>query len=448
MSNEILHKNRNGCALHGALKVVNAIDGLVPIIHSTAGCSIQSKQSENFLTGNNGLFHRGWREVPATAVFEKQVVFGGSSRLREQIKNTVKVQAADLYVVVSGCAPELVGDDVPAMVKEGQDQNFPVISVLTPGFKGNVYKGYEWAVKSILDRIAFKTIDFTKQKGLVNILGVVPNQDIFWEGNLEEIRKILSQIGLQANTLLGYDQSKENWKKVPNAELNVVVSPWGLEAAKQLETKFGTPYLYLGYIPVGSPDTSKFIELLGEKLKVSKELIEKVISENEKQLTYQLSKLAQTYLSFDFQKEIALVGETSNVLGISRFLQESFGQIVTTVIITDEPEIELRQQIKDTLPVNASFDTHVIFSSNGKEIDDVLRNAKPQLILGSSLEQNVAKELSVPLIKIASPVYDSLFLNLTYSGYSGAVNLLQDFSGAILKNIAHSKKKIYKSQSK
>jgi nitrogenase molybdenum-iron protein beta chain len=433
MSNEILHKNRNGCALHGALKVVNAIDGLVPIIHSTAGCSIQSKQSENILTGNNGLFHRGWREVPATAVFEKQVVFGGSSRLREQIKNTVKVQAADLYVVVSGCAPELVGDDVPAMVKEGQDQNFPVIAVGTPGFKGNIYKGYEWTVKAILDRIAFKTIDFTKQIGLVNILGVVPNQDIFWEGNLEEIRKILSQIGLQANTLLGYDQSKENWKKVPNAELNIIVSPWGLEAAKQLETKFGTPYLYFGYIPVGAPDTSKFIELLGEKLKISKELIEKVISENEKRLTYQLLKLAQTYLTCDFQKEIALVGETSNVLGISRFLQDSFGQINSLVIITDEPDADLRQQIKDTLPVNSSFDTQVVFTSNGKEIDELLLKIKPQVILGSSLEQNIAKKLSIPLIQIASPVYDTLFLNHTYTGYSGAVTLLQDFGGAILK---------------
>jgi nitrogenase molybdenum-iron protein beta chain len=169
MSKNILHKNRNGCALHGALKVVNAVDGFVPIIHSSAGCSIQSKLSENILTGSNGLYHRGWLEIPATAVFEKQIVFGGTARLREQIKNTVKVQSADLYVVLTGCAPEIVGDDVPAMVKEAQDQGFPVITASTPGFKGSVYKGYELAVKSILERISYPNINQQTQKGLVNI---------------------------------------------------------------------------------------------------------------------------------------------------------------------------------------------------------------------------------------------------------------------------------------
>jgi len=440
MSKHILHKNRNGCALHGALKVVNAINGLVPIVHSSAGCSIQSKLSDNILGGSNGVHHRGWLETSATAVFEKQIVFGGTARLREQIKNTVKVQPADLYVVLTGCAPEIVGDDVPAMVKEAQDQEFPVITTSTPGFKGNVYKGYEWAVKAIIERISYSNLDHKIQKGLVNILGIVPNQDIFWEGNLASLKKILGSIGLKANTLVGFDQTKENWRATLNAEYNLVVSPWGLEAAHQLEKKFGTPYLYLGYLPVGAPDTSEFLDILGEKLSVSKALIESVKSTEEKYLSYQFQKLAQTYITYDFQKEIALVGETSNVLGISRFLHNSFGQLVSTVIITDNPDEELRQQIKDLLPTNDSYPTEIIFTSDGKEIDEWLLKLKPQIILGSSLEQTVADKLSIPLIKISTPVFDKLYLNQSYIGYSGAVELLQDFSEAIFRQLQVDKK--------
>lgn len=430
MSKHILHKNRNGCALHGALKVVNSIDGFVPIVHSTAGCSIQSKLNENILTGSNGLYHRGWLETPATAVFEKQIVFGGSSRLREQLKNTVKVQSADLYVVVSGCAPELVGDDVPAMVKEGQEQDFPVIAMGTPGFKGNVYKGYEWAVKSILEYVSH-SIDHKVQKGLVNIFGVIPNQDIFWEGTLAELKKTLAALGLKANTLFGYNQTKENWLSVPNAELNLVISPWGLEAARQLEKKFGTPFLYFGYLPVGARDTSELLDLLGEKLSVPKDLVKNVKHKKEKFLNYQLLKLAQSYITYDFQKKVALVGETSNVLGISRFLQNSFGQLVTTVIITDEPDVELRQQIQELLPASVSYLTEVAFTSDGEEIDEWLLKAKPEIIFGSGFEQKVADELSVPLIKISSPTYNKAILIQTYTGYTGAIELLQDFSQAI-----------------
>ncbi len=431
MSRHIIHKNRNGCALHGALKVVNAIDGFVPIVHSHAGCSIQSRLSSNILNGNSGSYYSGWLETPSTAVIEKQVVFGGGSRLREQIKNTVKVHAADLYVVLSGCAPEIVGDDVPAMVKEAHDQDFPVISVITPGFKGNVYKGYQLALKAIIERIAYHQLDHNKQSDLVNILGVVPEQDLFWEGNLNQLSNLLSSLGLKANTLLGYGQTKENWKTVPSAGLNLVVSPWGLNAARQLEEKFGTPYLYLGYLPVGAADTSDLIDRLRQVIKIPEDIARSVRESGEKYQRYQFQKIAQYYLSHNFQKEIVLVGESHNVLGIARFLHDSLGQLIKAVIITDEPDEEYRQYINELLPVNESFPPELLYASNGQEIDEKLLVFKPELILGSSLERSVADQLSVPLVKISTPVYDQVILNHTYVGYDGGLNLLQDFANAI-----------------
>jgi len=118
-------------------------------------------------------------------------------------------------------------------------------------------------------------------------------------------------------------------------------------------------------------------------------------------------------------------------LGISRFLQNSFGQLVTTVIITDNPDEELRRQIQDLLPTSASYPTEVAYTSDGEEIDEWLLKAKPEIILGSGFEQKVADELSVPLIKISSPTYNKAILIQTYTGYTGAIELLQDFSQAI-----------------
>ena len=432
MSKNILHKNRNGCALHGALKVIDSVEGFAPIIHSSAGCSIQSKYSENILAGSNGRNHRGWLESSATAVIEKQVVFGGTARLREQIKNTVKVQAADLYVVVTGCAPEIVGDDVPAMVKEAQEQGFPVISVSTPGFKGNVYKGYEWAVRGIIERISQFHLPQRPNLKLVNILGVVPNQDLLWEGNLQELEKTLGLLSLKTNKIFGFGQDIESWRNIPNAGLNLVVSPWGLEIAQLLEKKFDTPYLYFGYLPVGTPDTSRLLTIISEKLNIPEEVITRAKYREEKLLAHQFQKLAQSYIKYDLQKELALVGETSNVVGISRFLQDSFGQIVKTVIITDNPNDELRQQIAEDLNTNPNYTTEVIFTSDGKAIDEELLKTRPEVILGSSLEQKVAGKLSVPIIRISTPVFNKVFLNQTYVGYSGAISLLQDFASALL----------------
>jgi nitrogenase molybdenum-iron protein beta chain len=107
----IVEVSRNSCAFSGALQVVESIEKVVPIVHSTAGCTIQQYLGVNKVSGNKGSGYAGGVQASSSNVIEKQIIFGGTSRLREQIKNTIKVMDADLYVVLSGCATELVGDD-------------------------------------------------------------------------------------------------------------------------------------------------------------------------------------------------------------------------------------------------------------------------------------------------------------------------------------------------
>lgn len=437
MSNGIIHKNRNGCALHGALKAVTSIDGFVPVIHSSAGCSIQSVQSENIFAGSVGKHYRGWLETPSTSVIEKQVVFGGTSRLREQIKNTVKVQKGDLYVVITGCAPEIVGDDVPAMVKEAQEQGFPVISVSTPGFKGNVYRGYVWVLKSIIEQVALAHTSPEAEKGLVNILGIVPKQDLFWEGNLDELEYSLSLLGLQTNKLFGFQQDLNSWRRSANGSLNVVVSPWGLEAAILLEKKFGTPYLYFGYIPVGANDTTDFLFQVGQKLGLEESSFVENLKRSQKRVQYEFQKIAQSYFKFDFQKEIVMIGEASNVIGLSRFLYSEFGQLVQAVVVTDAPNEEQQAQIESRFGENIPY--KIFFETDSLEIDSLLEKLHPELILGSELEENISQQLRIPLLRISSPVFRKPFLNYSYAGYRGVAHLLQDFAEVIFNHLTNPK---------
>ena len=439
MSN-IIHKNRNGCALHGALKVIGAIEGLVPIVHASAGCSIQSRLLENTLSGKNGKFSKGWKETSSTNLIEKHVVFGGTARLREQIKNTVKVLNGELYMVVTGCVPEVVGDDVQAMIKEARDQDFPVFGIGTPGFKGNVCNGYEYAVKGIIDNIDLvkQDIDFSGIK-IVNILGIIPSQDLFWEGNLTALENTLDILGLQTNKLFGLGQGINNWQALRHAKLNIVVSPWGINIAGYLEEKYNIPYLNFGWLPVGAEDTSDLIYSVAEKLNIDTSALTLKIEKEQAKTKYQLQKVADHYFKFDFQKEIAIVGETSIVTGISRFLQNTFGQIIKDIIITDNPADELRQYITESLNKATGNSPKVSFTDSGNEIDNILLKSKPELILGSSLEQHSAKTLGIPIIKISSPAFDRVVLNKTYAGYNGAITLVEDFSEQILNTVHHEK---------
>ena len=162
------------------MQTVQAIDRALPILHSGPGCA--QKLSES--TGSSGYFSPNI--FPCTSINEKDVVFGGVKKLDSTIGNALKVIDADLYVVLTGCIPEIVGDDSGEVVSRYEDAEKPVVYAPTAGFKGNNYKGHEQVVDAIVDQYLKKSDK--KQKGLINIWADVPYQDLFWLGNLRQLR--------------------------------------------------------------------------------------------------------------------------------------------------------------------------------------------------------------------------------------------------------------------
>lgn len=414
-----IENSRNHCAFIGALQTVQAIEGVVPIVHSTAGCAVQR--------------HSGGNAIPSSNVIEKQIVFGGSSRLREQIKNTVKVVKADLYAVLPGCATELVGDDIGAMVKEAQEQQFPVIYITAPGFKGDVHAGYELTVKGIVEQLIQITTQ-DKIGGLVNVLGIIPGQDVFWQGHLLELQSILARVGVAANTLFGFGQNTKAWQQIAQAELNLVFSPWGTGIAKYLKEKFGTPYIEFDSLPVGMGDTLQFLQELQEKITIADDVLLLVKEQEEKRFAYYLEKVADLYFEHNMQKEIAVVGEASLVLGLTSFLSKAFGSIPKALIVTDPLTGPVQASIiEKSKSLLGDFATEVVFEEDQVKINELIRKNEVELILGSSLEQEIARELHIPLVPVAFPVAGAVVLHKSYIGFNGAITLLEDVSSQIVR---------------
>ena len=280
---KILDQARYKCAL-AAMQTVQSIPGAIPVLHSGPGCA--SKLNDN--NGTSGRFSPNI--YPCTSISEKEVVFGGADKLRSTISNALKIIDADLFVVLSGCTGEIIGDDIQEVAEEFEDAEKPVIWAKTPGFKGNNYIGHDWILKSIFEQYVRKFKgEAPKEKGLVNLFAGVPQQDPYWLGNLRELERLLQSIGLKTNTIFGFGRGLENLQKIPTAEYTILVSPWaGLESAQYLEKE---PIL-----PIGAAETTKFLRTVAEFTGADKELTESVIQQNEAQFFYYLERYADTIL--------------------------------------------------------------------------------------------------------------------------------------------------------
>ncbi|MBO4529690.1 MAG: hydrogenase [Paludibacteraceae bacterium] len=420
---KILDKQRYKCAL-AAMQTVQAIDRACPVLHSGPGCA----QKLSDTTGSSGYLSP--QIFPCTSINEKDVVFGGVKKLETTIANALKVIDADLYVVLTGCIPEIVGDDAAEVVSKFADADKPVVFAPTAGFKGNNYKGHEQVVEAIVTQYLKKSDK--KQKGLVNLWADVPYQDLFWLGNIRELENLLREIGLTPNTIFGYQRGIENINKIPEAEFNLLVSPWvGLKNMKTMEKRLGIPYLHYPVLPIGATETSKFLREVGKFAHVDEAKVEEVIKKHEDYFYYLISRYADLFLENRvINKQFTVVADAQYSLGITKFLVNDLGLVPAKQFITDDTPKEHQELIRSEFQnLNYGIKADVAFETDGFKIHEEIKSHDYHgypLVLGGYYEKELTEKLKGNFLNISWPVLDKVVFDDFYVGYTGGIRLIED----------------------
>jgi nitrogenase molybdenum-iron protein beta chain len=425
----ILKNPRHGCELHGALKTLEEISGVVPIVHANAGCVYH-----HYVFDKAGALAGGGiygPEIPATEVIEKQIVFGGASRLREEIKNAAKVIEGRLYVILGSCEAAMVGDDLAAMAKEARDISLPALCYPAAGFRGGSHSGYANILKSIIQQFSEinKELNTEKAKGLVNILGILPKTDIFYKGDLEEIRRLIEAAGLKANLFFGTPDGVGDLERSVRAEHTLVFSQWGLAPAEQLRSLYGVPFTVFESLPLGLDGVKEFFTSLSSILEIDNEKIKVFIEHEEEQYQYYLRSIKDVYFSEILTRNAVLAGDTNAVKRIGQFLKQNLGASIKAAVFTDRYGRE-----EDRPPLPEGLGEKIIESSDSGEIEEIIRGSGAEFVLGSPWETRIAKILGIPSLIISAPNSDRLLLHKTYAGIRGAYFLIEDYISAILKH--------------
>lgn len=405
------------CSLNGAVDTIGNIYKGIPILHAGPGCSMQAA------VGTHLYYLGGYHGMPSSNTYEKEVVFGGTDRLRETIKGSLEVMDGEIYAVLTGCSMGINGDDVESVVREFQDSSYPVISVDVAGFRGDTYFGYQATLLAIVKELAKKTETDTR---LVNLYGQVPSMDMTFRGDLEELDRIFTKLGLKLNTFFIRRDGVEQLKNSGNAALNINISPWlcrNLDAYYNRE--FGIPTLYYPGMPVGPSAVADFIRKIAEQLNLDKKLVEQVIAE-EQQYVYEYFDSLMG--NFERQRFI-LVGESNFALGITRFLVNDHGHIPLAVIITDSVPEQNKKAIEEEINhLECDRKADVYFESDVYLIEKLALqySGRATLLMGSTYEKNIAKKLDAFFVTATAPCLDKEVLNKSHIGTRGSISLVED----------------------
>lgn len=397
---QVTENPKGGCVLAGINSVLGAIDRVCPIYHSGPGCCMQTTAADQGQSGHKSSRFVSSVSLPSTNMLEKEVVFGGTEKLRTTVQGAIDIIDADAYFVLTGCTAGIIGDDIVSVTEEFQDKGYSVYPIETPGFVGDSNLGYETVWTTMINQVIEE--DVPKDDKLVNIFGIIPYHDPFWSGALEEIDRILSALGLKVNTFFTKHQGIETIRKCSGAALNIIINPWLFKGpAKKMEQKFGIPSIRVPGLFVGATDTTKFVRQVAEAMHLDQEIVDKVIAAEEE---YVYDYLAQSVGVVSW-KRFAVVADANNAVGITRYLANDFS-FTPVLVIVSEPLF--RQEDKDRIvaqieDLEYAKPPKVIFASDQYEINQALREEEEEitLLIGSGNEREVALEKDIQFILAA-----------------------------------------------
>ncbi len=439
-----IERPRYSCALAGAMTTVSALPRGVPVLHAAPGCAGNAAWTQ---VGGGGLQVGGYcatLAVPSSNVQEREVIFGGEDRLREELRHAFDVIDGEIFVVIPGCVPAMIGDDVRAVLGEFAGAGRPIVLAETGGFKGNSYLGYDLVLSALFREYLHR--DVVRVPKRVNLWGIVPNWDVFWRGNIAGVRALLEALGLEVNSFFSAADSARGIREAASAALNIVVSDvYGVGAAAVFQEEHGTEFLQLP-LPIGPTASAEFTRAAGERLGLAKRTIQAAIARGNAEYFGYVDTLADCYADMDLQRYAVVIGDANYATAIPRFLVDDLGWLPQLVVHTDvlddaaKAALERRHaRIAEPLRPKIVFETDT--SRVAAHFRELLEPAvtgrykhafSPAFVIGSSLDRPFAAEIGAAHLSVSFPVANRAVLDRGYAGISGGLRLVEDLLGTIV----------------
>ncbi|HLF26669.1 MAG TPA: nitrogenase component 1 [Anaerolineae bacterium] len=410
----------NRCSAFGAALVCAEVYDSELCLHGAPGC-LQAIR-EAYAQQNREY------DYCQTGMNKQDVIFGGTHVLIAALLETMNpYEKAGPKIVVNACAPEIIGDDVASVIAK-VNPNLPMVGV-AGGFRGNQYWGINETLLQFVKKFADPYAD--RETGLVNLIGNVSGSRQ-WRADVRELIRLLAALGLTVNRL-GCDNVFDDLRQASHAEATLLITPEiGVSAAEYLRDTFDLSVCSspLG-LPLGLRGTEVWLRAAGEQLHIEAERLEALFAREEEMVRVKLKVGLSDMVFMEKTAQVkhlpvAIIAEGVAALSWARFVAEEMEMRPCLIALrTPLPPCEFDPDLTSWL--EPSDGRIVLLEPSVERVRQALAETRPHLVLGSSLEAEIARDLGLPaFLHITHP--NSQYVNILeypYLGYQGLLQVTQ-----------------------
>ena len=443
----VIEKERNvvinplkTCQPLGAMFAVNGINKGFPIVHGSQGCSA-------FVRYGFARHFREPSEIAVTSLHEDAAVFGGRKNLVAGIENLALRFNPDLIGVITTCSSEIIGDDVYGFAdtarsnlkeKLGDDsKTIEIIPISTPSFVESHFKGYDNAIKAIVNHLARK--DEPNEK--VNIIPGIINP-----GDIRELKHLLGMMDLEGIFLTDISDpfdaplrpsknqsipfypkggtSVDEIRDCANSLGTVSICKYAASGAASLEREHNVPAA-IESPPIGLQNTDQFLRNI---TKFSGNQVSEDLLDERGILVDSMADNAARYL---FGRKVAIYGDPDLTTGITRFVGEL--GMEPTMVCTGVKNPEFAKDM-EKIAKETGNEIDVMVGQDLRAVEVYLKENHVDLMIGNSDGRLIALDLGIPLIRVGFPVYDRVgYQRQSILGYRGGLYLMDLITNTVLE---------------
>jgi nitrogenase molybdenum-iron protein beta chain len=419
------------CQPIGAMYASLGIHGCMPHSHGSQGCCSYHR---SHLT-------RHYKEpvvATSSSFTEGASVFGGLTNMIQALSNIFSIYNPDIVAVHTTCLSEVIGDDIPMMIKKAQDEKIIpegkiVIHANTPSFVGSHITGFSNMSKAIVRYLCDATGRRKKQVNLVP--GFVDPTD------MRELKRIAREMGVklvmfpdtsdvldqpQTGVYTMYprggvtiDQLRTAGDSIATAALGCFASE---PAAVELEGKCGVPTISLE-LPIGITLTDRFVNALHSSAGAP---VPDSITLERGRLLDLMSDMQQYFHG----RRVAVAGDPDNIISLVQFLIDL--DMKPVQIITGSSGQRFESRVNEIIGGLAES-TAVKQNADLFELHQWMKNDPVDLLIGNSYCKHIARAENTPFVRFGFPILDRMNHRILPAvGYRGAMRLMDKMLDALL----------------
>lgn len=438
-----------GPAHLGTLRVASSFKNVHAIMHAPLG--------DDYFNVMRSMLERERDFTPVTAsIVDRHVLARGSQeKVVENITRKDKEERPDLIVLTPTCTSSILQEDLQNFVNRAvnsKDSNANVLLADVNHYRVNEFQAADRTLEQIVRFFLPPSGDFAKNfnqispenernesidksselaeqslplhgekislrrggktaKISANILGIF-TLGFHNTHDCRELKRLLSDLGIEINEILPEGGSIENIRNLPKAHFNIV--PYreiGLMTAVYLKNEYNMPYI--STTPMGILNTAQFIREIEKILKdeihnplYSKQISDILAKDFEKYIkeqTLYVSQAAWFSRSIDCQnltgKRAVVFGDATHSACMTKILTCEMGiHVVCAGTYCKHDADWFREQV-------AGFCDDILITEDHTQVNDMIARSEPAAIFGTQMERHVGKRFDIPCGVISAPVH-------------------------------------------